>query len=391
MSNSLRVVTRQSLRQEAIERRRQRVIRLGEAGHLTRQQTDGALALLERNEIPTARMAQDFNAEQHLQPSSRPGVVAEFTGASAGRFAKGFYTRLNYEVEAGRSEEPLIFPAIYSVTESSDISETEVIYTMSDEDVGVVFLEIQEGGQVQFVSVGGGQKTIVQRHWARGIEYTDRLLRFNKIFRMAPVERAFGRASNALYNHVHMVPILTHSYDPARQVTDGTGLTSFKKEDKLVEKFHLTLEQALTDSRSDEEYRRPGPYILLVSLSNLITVQKALTDVAQRGIQRLSGDVLDNITTVVAYDGWNGRDGNRSASYDGVPTGTAFLIDTSQRMYDFQSLIRLPMTRKSAGGDITRFVEEQVIYHTYFGLYAAPERAVQKILWPGSDDGATGA
>ncbi len=385
MSN-LRVVTRQSLRQEAVERRRQRVIRLGEAGHLTRQQTDGALALLERNEIPTAQMADDFDMQTHLQPSGRPGVVAEFTGASAGRFAKGFYTRLNYEVEAGRDEEPLIFPAIYSVTQSTDISETEVIYTMSDDDVGVVFLEIEPGGQVQFVSVGGGQKTIVQRHWARGIEYTDRLLRFNKIFRMAPIERAFGRASNALYNHVHMAPILNHTYG-ARQLTDGSTLTSFKTDDKLVEKYHLTLEQALTDSRSDEEYKRPGPYILVVSLSNLITVQKALTDVAQRGIQRLSGDVLDNITTIVAYDGWHGRDGNRSANYAGVPAGTALLIDTSQRMYDFQSLISLPMTRKSAGGDITRFVEEQVIYHTYFGLYAAPDRAVQKILWPGSGDG----
>lgn len=390
---ALRIITEDSLKQKNIERRKTRVLRLHGEGKLTPVQLDYALEHFERGEIPFAQMPAAFDPSRDMKEASGNGRVAEFTGASAGKFADGFFTRLRQEVQNGREEVPLLFESIYNVTRDTNIQETETIYTFGTDDVGVVFQEVHPGGEVTWAKVGGGQKSIYQRQWAKGIQYTKRLFKFGRFFQISAVERAFGRAANAVQNHIHLNPILspTVAYTTRNQ-TNGGSLSdpfNFPETADIAEKYHRTLDSAMAHARADTTYHRPGPYALLVSNSDLSTVRKALENPQQQGIQRISLEVIDNIQTVIAYRGWTGIDGNETISYSGVTAGKAYLIDLSQAMFDFQSLYSQDLQPTDVGPDHARFVVEQILWDMFFGIYAAPERAVEEITWPVAASGTS--
>lgn len=388
---ALRIVTEKTLKKQNIERRKNRVIRLHDAGKLSPAKLDYALEHFDRGEIPVAEMPEAFDAKKHLREASGRGVVAEFTGASAGQFAAGFFTRLRQEVQNGREDVPLLFESIYNVTRDMSIQETETIYTFGSDDVGVVFDEILPGGEVKWASVGGATKSIYQKQWAKGIQYTKRLFKFGRFFQISAVERAFGRAANAVQNHIHFNPIMTHTYETRNQ-TDGGALVdpfNFPDTADIAEKYHRTLDSAMAHARNDDEYHRPGPYALLVSNSDLSTVRKALENPQQQGIQRISLEVMDNIQTVIGYRGWSGTDGNGTVSYGGVTAGKAYLIDLSQAMFDFQSLYSQDLQPTEVGAEHARFVVEQVLWDMFLGIYAAPGRAVEEITWPVATDGTS--
>lgn len=385
----VRVITHESEVKKNLNRRMERVRRLAEQGRLTEAQVEYAISQFERNDIPYAEMPASFDPRSHLRAVNGSGHVAEFTGASAGQFAQGFFTRLRTEVQNGRELVPTLFENIYNIQRSADIQEVETIYTFGDDDVGVALKEVLPGGQVQWASIGGGEKTIRQRQWARGIEYTKRLIKFGKFFQMAPVERAFGRAANALQNHIHFDPILTNTYE-SRNQTDGGALGEpfkFRADASMVEKFHRTLDAAMAHARADTTYHRPGPYALLVSNSDVSIARMALENPAQQGFSQVSATVIDNIDLIIAYRGWHGSDGNETVDYDGVETGTAYLIDLSQAMFDFQSLYSQDWEMTDVGAEHARFVVERVLWDMWFGVYAAPERAVEEITWPEAADG----
>lgn len=387
VARQLNIVTLEGLKQNTIERRKNKVISLVEAGLVPDDIGRQAIDTFERGKIPYAQVAGGFDPKKHLNLLGGNGRVAEFTGASAGKFASGFFTRLRQEVQNGREEVPLLFESLYNVMRDESIAETETIYTFSDDDIGVVFNKIEDGGEVQFVRVGGGEKSIYQVQYARGIEYTKRLFKFGSFFRMAAIERAFGRAANALQNHVHFQPILNNSY-VTRNQTDGTSLTKFNENAALAEKYHVTLEEAIQHSRDDDTFHRPGPYILLCANSDLMTVRKALENPEQRGISKISPEVMDQIQTVIGYRGWTGSDGNGSVTYPGVTAGKAYLIDTSRAEFDYQSMYSQDLEMIDVGADHARFVVERYLWDMFFGVFAAPERSVEEITWPTGTDGA---
>lgn len=387
---ALRIITAENVKSENIARRKTRILRLQDAGRLTDEQADYALDHFDRGEIPVAEMPASFDPQKHLQLTGRNGQVAEFTGASAGKYARGFFTRVRQEVQNGREEVPILFESIYNVTRDQSIQETETIYTFGDNDIGVAFELVPNGGEVKWVKVGGSQKSIYQQQYARGIQYTKRLFKFGRFFQMSAVERAFGRAANAIQNHLHFAPILNNSY-VSRNKTNGAAITKFRFDAHLVEKYHLTLDEAMSHARADKTYHRPGPYALLVANSDLSTVRKALENPAQQGVAKVSPEVIDNIQTVISYRGWSGSDGNATVNYPGVTAGKAYLIDLSQAMYDFQSLYSQDLQPTDVGADHARFVVSQMLWDMWFGIFAAPERAVEEITWPGATDGATDA
>jgi hypothetical protein len=391
MMVAMRIITQEALFKQNIDRRKERVLRLRDEKILTIEQVEYALNLFEQGKIPSAEMPKAFDSQKHLKLTGFGGHIAEFTGASAGQFAAGNFTRLRQEVQNGREEVPLLFESIYNVVRDMSIQETETIYTFGDDNVGVTFQEILPGGEVQWASVGGGEKSIYQRQWARGIEYTKRLFKFGRFFQMAAIERAFGRAANAVQNHIHFNPILTNTY-VARNQTDGGALSdpfNFPASADIAEKYHRTFDAAMANARADTTYHRPGPYALLVSNSDVSTVRKALENPQQQGIQRISAEVIDNIQLVVAYRGWTGSDGNETVTYDGVTAGTAYLIDLSQAMTDFQSLYSQDLQPTDVGPDHARFVVERMLWDMFFGIYAAPERAVEEITLPVAADGSS--
>lgn len=296
--------------------------------------------------------------------------VYEFMGTDS--FSSEWTQRQRFEVNAGRDEEPILYTPIYDEVRDSNLPKNVTVNQLGPG--GVVFEEVFEGGEVKFSSITSGEFSVPIRHWATGLEYSKDLVIFNELWNIAIVERQMGIAHNALLNHLHLNPILAYSYTGANQTAAVTsGATT-------VEDFMLTLESAITNSRTDTTNPRRGPYILLVSSSNLFTVEKALTRVPQQGVT-VQSSAIDAIRNVIAYDGWTGTRGRKTTTYAGVTAGKGYLISQQYRGQDFRSFVKQDLQNEGTQQDISRFLTQSV-WDSYWGVYANPAAAVEEITWP---------
>jgi hypothetical protein len=243
-----------------------------------------------------------------------------------------------------------------------------------------------EGGEVKFATVSGDQKVVRIEQYAAGLEYSERLFLYNQLWQLAPIERQFGMAHNAALNHIHLNPILSHTYALANQ-TNGTTLTSFKATASMPEKYLRTLEQAMIDGINDTSNPRRGPYVLLCNTADLFTFERALRVVTQEGFD-IQSTAINQIRNVIAYNGWTGTRGKKATTYSGVASGKAYLIDISMKMMDFQSYVKIPLRMTMGNPDVSRFIMSQTVYDTHLGAFAAPARAVQEITLPVAASGA---
>jgi hypothetical protein len=376
----VRIITKDVLVNRAIEQRKAALVR---DQKLPAAVKDAMFLSLETGKIPHVQFPENFKLEEFVRPvEDRPGYLGEFIGT--GDFSAQWVTRQRYEVDAGRDEEPLLIDSIYNVTTDPNLPKIFDIYTLGP--AGVVFEEVTEGGEVKFASIGEGSKTVRIRHYATGLKYSEDLVVYNELFRVGRLERRFGSAFNALMNHIHFSPILTANYG-ANNLTDGTALTSFKATAKMAEKYQRAIEAAVTAAVGDTDNPRRGPYALLISSADLYTVQRALNQVPQTSFDDGS-TVAGRINRIVVYDGWSGSRGKKPVSYTGVAAGTAYLVHIGNRDEDFQSYIKTPLRMQMGNPDISRFILDETIWDTRFGVFADPTRAVEKITLPVAASGA---
>ncbi len=325
---------------------------------------------------------REFNLRDHVRPvGGVNGVVAEFIGNDS--FAKQFYERQRYEIDAGRDQEPLLYQPIYNSITDSTLPELIDIFTLGQ--TGVVFEKIEEGGEVKFATVSGSNKVVRIEQFAAGIEYSERLFLYNQMWQFAPIERQFGIALNALYNHIHLYPIISHTYAVANK-TNGTTLTTFRQTASMPEKYLRTIEDAIVSSQNDPKNPRRGPYVLLCNVGDQFTFERALRIVPQEDFD-VQSSAIGQIRTMIAYNGWTGYRGKIATTYAGVPSGTAYLIDLSNQMMDFQSYIKIPLRMTMGSADVSRFIMAQTIYDSHFGMFANPARAVHEITLPTASSG----
>src|SRR5690606_27243250 len=123
-----------------------------------------------------------------------PGAVAEFV--TTGDYATAWKTRQRYEIDTGRDNVPALYPFIYNVIEDASLEENIDIFRIGPG--GFVFEEVKEGGEVKFAQIGESDDTIKLRHFAVGLEYTEDLFIFNRMWRVSSFERNVGEAHNAL-------------------------------------------------------------------------------------------------------------------------------------------------------------------------------------------------
>jgi hypothetical protein len=296
--------------------------------------------------------------------------IYEFIGTD--NFGAEWNERRRYEVNAGRDEEPLLYGPIYEEIRDAGLPKNVSVQRIGPG--GVVFEEVLEGGEVKFSTITSSEYAVPIKHYATGVEYSKDLVVFNELWRVPLVERAAGIAYNALLNHLHLSPILTATYAAANQtaaVTSGATTT---------EDFFLTVESAITNSKADGTNRRRGPYVLLVSSAQAFAVEKALQRVPQQG-NTIQSSALDQVRSVIVYDGWTGTRGKKTVTYSGVTAGKAYLISQQYRGEDFQSFMKQDMMEAGQEEDISRFLT-QVVWDCYFGVYANPVAAVEEITWP---------
>jgi len=323
---------------------------------------------------PNARFKEGINLNE-LVKLQRDGnrTIAEFVGT--GDFASDFITRQRYEVDAGRLEVPTLYQTIYTPVVDPNLPKTVEVDVLGPG--GVVVQEITEGGEVVFMTVGEGSKSISIKHYGVGLEYSEDLFLYNQTWRFAPLERWVGRAFNALFNHVHLYPIISASYDTDNQTAaSSTGST-------LEEKILSTLEDAVTNSMSDATNPRYGPYDLIIAAADMFTVSRALMWRLQSGLDYQS-PVVGYIQNVIVYPGYTLTRGKKSTTYTGVTSGTAYLVSKAHADMDFKSLWKHDVRRQAGEKDTSRFILEQEIYDARFGVYANPTAAVEEITWPSS-------
>lgn len=297
-------------------------------------------------------------------------TIYEFVGTDD--FGSAWYERQRQEVDNGRIQVPLLYTPIYSEIRDPNLPRNVTVNRIGPG--GVVLERIYEGGEIKFASVVSSEITAQILHYGVGLEYSKQLVMFNELWTVSIVERAVGQAYNALLNHLHLSPILTFSYQAANQTGANTAGST------TVEDHLLTIEDAITNSRTDTTNPRQGPYTLLVSSADATVIGKALTEVPQQGVT-LRSDILNSINNIVVYDGWTGTRGSKSTTYSGVSSGKAYLISSQFQDQDFVSYMKQDLAEAGQEQDVSRLLT-QVVWDTAFGVYANPEAAVEEITLP---------
>jgi hypothetical protein len=324
---------------------------------------------------PKRTFPKGFRFADHVREiHGKDGVIAEFTGT--GDFNQAFIERRRYEVDAGRDNEPILYTPIYDMVEDANLPKIIPIYRIGPG--AFVFEEINEGGEVKFGTIDQSTDSVTVRHWASGFEYSEDLIIYNMTWQFSILERAFGTAHNALLNHLHFYPILNATY-PARAKTaaSSTGST-------LEEKYARTIEDSVTNAKTDTVYPRRGPYDLLIAGGDGNTVERALGLRVQDGANPNPVPAASRIQNVIEYDGWTGTRGKKSTTYAGVTTGKAYLISKEFQMQDFMSFVKQALREQRGDGDLSRFIMEQIVYDSRLAVLANPLHAVEEITWPTS-------
>lgn len=296
--------------------------------------------------------------------------IYEFIGSDS--FSDEWNQRQQFEVDAGRDEEPILYTPLYDIINDPNLPETINIFKIGPG--GVVLEQIYEGGEVKFASVGSSTETVSIKHYGVGLEYSKDLVVYNRLWDVAIVERQMGIAHNALLNHLHLYPYISYSYAAANQTAAVTsGATD-------AEDILLTLEAAITTAKADTSNPRRGPYNLMISSADAFRVERALTRVPQEGFT-LQSSAIGMIQNVVVYDGWSGTRAGKATSYSGVTANKAYLIDTANRMFDAKSYVKQDLQLDGEDMDASRFVTSRV-YDLYQGVYTNVLRSTEEITLP---------
>lgn len=318
-------------------------------------------------------------SKTHIDKDGKRHVAHEFIGTDD--FAAAFYQRQQYEVDAGRDLEPILYAQLYRIIEDRTLPRNVPVNRLGP--AGVVFQKIEEGGEVKFASVGQSNFSVPIYHYAFGLEYTDDLVEYNELWSLSEVERQAGTAYNALLNHIHFSPILNYAFAAGNQTTGVGG--AFGSTTQLPEAYLRTIEKAITHGVDDTTNPRRGPYVILCSTSNLFTLERAVNVVPQQGITRQSS-AIQQINGIIAYNGWTGTQGLTSTTYPGVTAGKCYLVDVGRADRNLRSYVKHPLRRQAGDGDVSRFILEQTVWDVRFGTYADVAASTEEITLPTAAD-----
>jgi len=306
-------------------------------------------------------------------PTSRrdPGrpIIREMIDTAQGQMA--LLEKVRIDVAFGLADIPLLYGPVYDRIAPAggfpgglyQIDE----YTLQ---ANVVFLEKFEGGEVQFGTLQkGSPATGAIQTYAAGFEWTEDMIEYDRTWSIELNNQAFGRAYNALLNHLHFAPILGFTYTGANQTAaDATGAT-------LAEKTHLTFQNAYTETVIASP-RRTGT-VLLASEANRFQIETALLT----PVYDAQGRPLPNvpINTIIYYDGEAITVGTDTTTYAGVTSGKAYLIFPQRKL---KELVHHDLRIDIGPPDISRLVEGQQVGRARRSVYASIAQSVEEVTLP---------
>lgn len=277
--------------------------------------------------------------------------------------------KVRIDVAFGLAEIPLLYGPVYERVNGpfpGGVFQIDENTLQAD----VVFLEKFEGGEVQFGTLRKGVPALGSiQTYAAGFEWTEDMVEFDRTWSIELHNRAFGRAYNALLNHLHLSPIIGFTYAGGNSTAaNATGAD-------LQEKTHLTFQAAYTATVQAQPQRRGT--VLLASETNRFQIEEALLT----PVRDVQGNPLPTIPidTIIYYDGETLVRGTDSFVYPGVTAGTCFLISPRQR---FKEMLHHDLRIDIGSADISRLIEGQQVGRARRGMYADIANSVQKVTLP---------
>jgi hypothetical protein len=277
--------------------------------------------------------------------------------------------KVRVDVAFGLAEIPLLYGPIYERVNGpfpGGVFQIDENTLQAD----VVFLQKFEGGEVEFGTLRKGVPALGSiQTYAAGFEWTEDMVEYDRTWDITLHNRAFGRAYNALLNHLHLSVITGFTYAGGNSTAaNATGAT-------LQEKTHLTFQAAFQAGIQAKPQRRGT--VVLASETNRFQIEEALLtpvyDVQGRPLPTIP------IDTIIYYDGETLKMGTTDYVYPGVTAGTCYLIFPKQR---FKEMVHHDLRVDIGSADISRLVEGQQVGRARRGMYADIANSAQKITLP---------
>jgi hypothetical protein len=292
-----------------------------------------------------------------------PGAdVAEMIGT--GDVPTEFLETVQYNLEEGREQVPLIYKPIYDTTSQRDLP--EVVVRKSPGSASVVFLRKYSGGEVVFGDLEAGEESLVRIYtWAAGLEFDEDFVEYNKLYDISRLARVFGTNYNKLLNHLHLAPFTTS----AAFVTTGSSATSQKAAQVAGTPQLIPAQATLADTFRRALEVLPQGTIVLHNSADTYAIEDAIAG------DYLSDDRTPSSTkrrldaaNFIVYDGTTIVVGGKTYTYAGVAPGEAYLIVPKQNYEELEKHDLITDTRE---GSFTRLILSQTIGRTRRGVFAA--------------------
>jgi hypothetical protein len=320
--------------------------------------------------------------------------VGEFLGSSA--MVEELAQIVTVQIESGRDEHPLLYKPFYQTI--SDAGLPRLISSGFQMWADSVWLEHMEGQEVRFGTTRAEQgPTVPIITYTNGFEWDEDVEVYDEGWRVELANKSIGDSYNALLNHLHLQPILSPDYTIATGFGNETAFTAAPSGNR-IEGIRLTLRNALQDAAEKvDSFGRKQPIrptAILTSLGSAYEINDALalrTDTSAIGAGTNSTDLflgrqsdtagpnpsVNQLTTIVAYDGDNMQMGNLRWDYAGPAADEAWLIMPKHNMFEYvKHDMRVDTERPS---DLSRLVIAQMVARTRRGLLAVPESSIWKV------------
>lgn len=293
--------------------------------------------------------------------------ISEMITTSQG--AMDLLEKVRVDVAFGLAEIPLLYGPLYERVNGpfpGGVFQIDENTLQAD----VVFFEKFEGGEVQFGTLRRGAPALgAIQTYAAGFEWTEDMVEFDRTWSIELHNRAFGRAYNALLNHLHISPILGYTYTAPNQTpANATGTTT-------AERTHLTFQDAYKTTVIAVPQRRGT--VLLASEANRFQIEEALLT----PVLDAQGNPLPTIPidTIIYYDGETLVRGTDSIVYPGVTAGKCYLIFPRQKM---KEMVHHDLRIDLGTSDISRLIEGQQVGRARRGMYIDIPNSVEEITLP---------
>jgi hypothetical protein len=320
--------------------------------------------ILSKNDILAARRSNGFEIEEAIL--KKP--VGEMITTAQGML--DLIQKVRVDVAFGQADVPTLYEPIYRRIpgpfpgRAIDIGENTL-------QANVIFVQKYEAGEIQFGTLQKGTPATARLFtYAAGFEYTEDMAEWDSTWSLELVNQAFGRAYNAILNHLHLNPITAYSYTgPNQTAADTTSGAS------LAEKTLRTFMSAYQTSIEASPQRTWS--VILASETNRFQIEAALLN----PVYDASGNVMPSVPvdTIIYYDGMDINMGTETYNYPGVTAGKVYAIFPKQRMLE---LVHHDLRVDADRPDISRLIEAQIVGRTRRGVYAEIANSVEEITLP---------